>query len=145
MMIAEMASYYKTCGKSLYDAMQELYERYGAYSEKTINVVMPGISGLENMRKLMESLRKEPPKEIAGEKVRRVRDYLSGKASDGEALELVGSDVLYFEMEDDTRFIIRPSGTEPKIKVYILAKGENMALANATIEKYAAAAEAIAK
>ncbi len=145
MMIAEMAAYYKTQGMSLYDAMQKLYERYGAYSERTINVVMPGVSGLENMKKLMSELRENPPKSIAGVSVKLVRDYLTGKASNGETLHLSGSDVLYFEMEDDTRFIIRPSGTEPKIKVYVLAKGDTMEKAEETAEKFAKAAEDIAK
>ncbi|MBQ6846840.1 MAG: phospho-sugar mutase [Oscillospiraceae bacterium] len=145
MMIAEMAAYYKTQNMSLYDAMQKLYEKYGAYSERTINVVMPGVSGLENMKKLMEDLRTNPPETIADAKVSRVRDYLAGKANDGSELHLSGSDVLYFEMEDDTRFIIRPSGTEPKIKVYVLAKGDTVEAAEATAEKFAKAAEDIAK
>lgn len=145
MMIAEMAAYYKTQGMSLYDAMQKLYEKYGAYSERTINVVMPGVSGLENMKKLMAELRENPPKSIAGVSVKLVRDYITGKANDGSTLHLSGSDVLYFEMEDDTRFIIRPSGTEPKIKVYVLAKGDTMAEAEETAEKFAKAAEDIAK
>jgi len=145
MMIAEMAAYYKTQNMSLYDAMQKLYEKYGAYSERTINVVMPGVSGLENMKKLMGDLRTNPPETIADVKVSRVRDYLTGKANDGSELHLSGSDVLYFEMEDDTRFIIRPSGTEPKIKVYVLVKGNTVEAAEATAEKYAKAAEDIAK
>ncbi len=145
MMIAEMAAYYKTQGMSLYDAMQKLYEKYGAYSEKTINVVMPGVDGLENMKRLMSCLRENPPKKIADVNVKRVRDYLSGKASDGSELHLSGSDVLYFEMEDDTRFIIRPSGTEPKIKVYVLAKGDTLKESEEKADKFAKAAEDIAK
>lgn len=145
MMIAEMAAYYKTQNMSLYDAMQKLYEKYGAYSERTINVVMPGVDGLENMKRLMSELRTNPPEAIADVKVSRVRDYLSGKANDGSELHISGSDVLYFEMEDDTRFIIRPSGTEPKIKVYVLAKGDTVEAAEATADKFAKAAEDIAK
>jgi len=93
----------------------------------------------------MEELRTNPPEKIADVKVARVRDYLSGMASDGEKLHLSGSDVLYFEMEDDTRFIIRPSGTEPKIKVYVLANAATREEADALVEKYTAAANAIAK
>lgn len=144
MMIAEMAAHYKSLGMSLYDAMQKLYEKYGAYSERTINVVMPGVSGLSKMNALMKSLRENAPETLGGEKVLRVRDYLSGKTNLGEELPLAGSNVLYFEMEDGTNFIIRPSGTEPKIKVYILARGENMAEAEKTAEKYAAVANGIA-
>ncbi len=145
MMIAEMASYYRSQGLSLYEAMEKLYEKYGAFSERTINVVLPGVSGLSKMREIMENMRKNPPTEIAGVKVGCVRDYLSGTTNKGETLHLSGSDVVYFEMEDDTRFIIRPSGTEPKIKVYVLAKGETVAEANATADKFAAAAEKIAE
>jgi len=97
------------------------------------------------MKKLMGDLRTNPPETIADVKVSRVRDYLTGKANDGSELHLSGSDVLYFEMEDDTRFIIRPSGTEPKIKVYVLVKGNTVEAAEATAEKYAKAAEDIAK
>ncbi len=145
MMIAEMAAYYRSEGKSLYEAMMALYEKYGAYAERTVNVVMPGVSGLAKMREIMESLRTNPPKELAGGKVKRVRDYLSGKTNTGETLPLAGSNVLYFDMEDGTSFIIRPSGTEPKIKVYILTSGKTLDEANKTADAYAAAANDIAK
>lgn len=145
MMIAEMAAYYRTQGLSLYDAMMKLYERYGAYAERTVNVVMPGVTGLAKMKSIMETLRNTPPAELAGGKVKRVRDYLTGKTNTGETLELSGSNVLYFEMEDGTNFIIRPSGTEPKIKVYIMANGETLEEANAIADRYAAAANDIAK
>ena len=145
MMIAEMAAYYKSLGMSLYDAMEKLYERYGAYAESTINVVMPGVSGLSKMNELMCSLREKAPDTLGGVKVERVRDYLTGKTNLGEELPLSGSNVLYFEMADGTSFIIRPSGTEPKIKVYILANGKDMAAANAKVEKYTAVANSIAE
>ncbi|MBE6964938.1 MAG: phospho-sugar mutase [Ruminococcaceae bacterium] len=145
MMIAEMAAYYRTEGKSLYEAMMALYEKYGAYAERTVNVVMPGVSGLAKMRELMENLRNNPPCELAGGKVKCVRDYLTGKTNTGETLPLSGSNVLYFEMEDGTSFIIRPSGTEPKIKVYILASGKTLDEANKTADSYASAANDIAK
>ncbi len=145
MMIAEMASYYKSMGMTLYDAMQALYEKYGAYSENTVNVVMPGVDGLERMGAIMADMRSNPPSSIAGVEVLRMRDYLSGKTNTGEELELSGSNVLYFEMADDTRFIIRPSGTEPKIKVYILANGATKEEADAKVAKYTEAANAIAE
>jgi len=145
MMIAEMAAYYRTQGMSLYEAMIKLYEKYGAFAERTVNVVMPGVSGLSKMRSIMENLRTNPPSSLAGGEVLRVRDYLTGTTSTGETLELSGSNVLYFEMKDGTRFIIRPSGTEPKIKVYILAEAKELSEANAIADKYAAAADEIAK
>ncbi len=142
--IAEMAASYRAEGMTLYDALLRLFSEYGAYEERTINVVMPGSGGLARRKKIMEDLRCAPPAEIAGVPVRRVRDYLTGKASTGEALPLSGSDVLYFEMSDDTRFIIRPSGTEPKIKVYVLAHGENAESTARLVDGYAAAAEKLA-
>ncbi len=145
MMIAEMAAYYKTKGMTLYDAMQALYEKYGAFAEETINVTMPGVSGLAKMNEKMKSLRENPPATLAGVKVKRVRDYLSGKTNLGEELPLSGSNVLYFEMEDETAFIIRPSGTEPKIKIYILASGKDMAEAASRAEKYSEAAAKFAE
>jgi len=145
MMIAEMAAHYKSLGMSLYDAVEKLYEKYGAYAENTVNVVMPGVEGLSQMNSLMKSLRSTPSETLGGVKVVRVRDYLTGKTNLGEKLPLSDSNVLYFEMEDGTSFIIRPSGTEPKIKVYILAHGENMAEAKALCEKYTAVANSIAE
>ncbi len=141
MMIAEMAAHYRSRNMSLYDAMEELYEKYGAYAERTINLVMPGVSGLSKMNGLMKSLRETPPERVGGEKVLRVRDYLTGKTNLGEELPISGSNVLYFEMADGTSFIIRPSGTEPKIKVYILAQGEDRNAAEERAEKYIRAAE----
>lgn len=150
MLIAEMAADYRARGMSLAQAMDALYEEYGYYGEHTENVVMPGVDGLRDMQALMARLRNDPPREIAGTKVTRVRDYLDGSArnlqdSSIETVELAGSDVLYFELEDQTSFIVRPSGTEPKIKIYVLASGENRAAVEAKREKYKAAARALAE
>ena len=79
-LVAEMAAWYRLRGMSLSDALDELYERYGYYAEKTVNLVMPGLDGLENMKRLMASLRKSPPDAIGGRRVVRVRDYLEGTA-----------------------------------------------------------------
>ena len=150
MLIAEMAAYYKTKNMTLYDAMQKLYEKYGWYGEKTINVVMPGIAGLQNMAKLMDRLNAEPLTEIGGEKVNRIRYYKTGEILDlatGEKskMELSGSNVLYYELADGTNFIIRPSGTEPKVKVYILAQGDDAAHIQVKIQRYEQAAHEIVK
>ena len=147
MLIAEMAAYYRTQGMTLYDAMQKLYETYGYYSERTISLVMPGVDGLKDMARLMKTLREAPPQDIAGTPVSRVRDYADGtvRSQDGtvEKMELSGSNVLYFELQDGSVFIVRPSGTEPKIKIYLMASGKDAAQAAAKIERYTAAADAL--
>lgn len=130
MLIAEMASYYRKRGMTLLDAIDALYEKYGWFSERTLNLVMPGLDGLEKMRAIMSDLRTTLPEDIAGEKVIRVRDYLDGSiyvAGLGKVdhTPMSGSNVLYFEMADGSTFIIRPSGTEPKIKIYVLVRGKS--------------------
>lgn len=141
MMIAEMAAHYHEMGMTLLQALDKLYEEYGYFAEKTLNLVMPGIDGLEKMRALMLELRENMPTEISGVSVLRQRDYSTGWIS-VPGLGLVGntpisgSNVLYFELEDETAFIVRPSGTEPKIKVYILVQGENLSDCEEKIKKY---------
>lgn len=147
-MIAEMAAHYFEKGMTLLQAMESLYREYGWYGERTLNLLMPGLDGLERMKSLMERLRAEPPKEISGVQVLRMRDYLSGRISVaglgvvGET-EIRGSNVLYFELADGTSFIVRPSGTEPKVKVYILAKGESRSECDRKLEKYEAFARTL--
>ena len=150
MMVAEMAAYYFDKGMNLKQAMDSLYEEYGWFGEKTLNLVMPGLDGLEKMKKLMSELRTNPPKEISGVDVFRVRDYADGSitvpslGTVGET-PIKGSNVLYFELADGSNFIVRPSGTEPKIKVYILSKGENKAECDEKIKKYSEFAESLKK
>jgi len=149
MLLAEMAAWYEKQGLTLYQALQKLYEKYGQYGEKTLNLVMPGLDGIARMRKLMEDLRGNPPAEIAGVNVVVRRDYETGTQIDirtgtTSEMELSGSNVLRFEMEDGTVVIVRPSGTEPKIKVYIMAHGETRAECDEKLEKYAIWAEALA-
>jgi len=148
MMIAEMAAHYFERGMTLADAMESLYEKYGWFAEKTLNLVMPGLDGLEKMKALMSELRSNPPKEISGSAVLRLRDYSEGTITVPELgvmgnTHIKGSNVLYFDMADGSSFIVRPSGTEPKIKVYILARGEDQASCNAKVEKYSAYAETL--
>ena len=148
MMIAEMAAHYFAKGMSLYDAMESLYEKYGYFAEKTLNLVMPGLDGLEKMKELMAELRENPPKEIGGSAVLRLKDYAAGTITVPElgvmgSTHIKGSNVLYFDMADGCSFIVRPSGTEPKIKIYILARGEDKASCEAKVEKYAAYAETL--
>ena len=109
---------------------------------------MPGLDGLQKMQALMDELRAKPLAEISGTAVLRVRDYLDGSISVAElgrvgSTGIKGSNVLYFELADGTSFIVRPSGTEPKIKIYILARGESAAEAEAKVDKYSKYAETL--
>ena len=146
--LTEMAAWYAGQGMTLYDALQKCYEKYGFYGEKTLNLVMPGLDGLKKMADLMADLRQNPPAEIAGVAVKQQKDYQDGSVvnvDDGakSTMELSGSNVLRYEMADGTSLIVRPSGTEPKVKVYILANGENKAACDEKVAKYAAWAETL--
>ncbi len=150
MMIAEMAAHYYQKGMTLLDALEALYAKYGFFSEKTVNIYMEGVDGPERMAALMTSLRENTPSQFAGQRVIRMRDYRDGTVSvpglgPVGRTPISGSNVLYFELESDTNFIIRPSGTEPKIKIYILVRGKERAECQAKIEACAAAAEALGK
>lgn len=140
-LIAEMAAYYHLKGMTLLDALEILYERYGYYAEHTVNLMMPGLDGITRMKKIMDNLRSNPPLQIAGEKILRLRDYLDGSitiAGSGKAdkTPFSGSNVLYFELADGSSYIIRPSGTEPKIKVYMLVCGKSQRDCAVKIQKY---------
>ncbi len=127
-MAAEMASYHALHGRTLLDRLEELYGLLGCYVEETVSLVMPGVDGLEKMGKLMADLRARPPRELGGKAVVCFRDYLSGRAvtADGktEELPIKGGDLLYFDLEGGSAFLVRPSGTEPKVKCYLLVRGE---------------------
>ncbi len=148
LVLTEMAAWYARQNMTLYDALEALYEKYGCYNEKTMNLMMPGMEGLDKMKRLMAGLREHAPVEIAGVPIRIIKDYLDGTSVDiavgeREEMELSGSDVLRYEMEDGTVLLIRPSGTEPKIKVYILTSGDCMDTCGENIDRYAAWAESL--
>ncbi len=129
MLIAEMAAYYFERGMTLADAVEELYSKYGYFREETINLYMYGVDGLGEMRALMEALRGEPPTEVGGVSVARIRDYQSGDITVPglgvvEKTAIAGSNVLYFDLIDGSALVVRPSGTEPKIKMYVLARDD---------------------
>ena len=150
LLLTEMAAWYATQGMTLYDALDVLYEKYGWYGEKTHNLVMPGLDGLEKMANLMKSLREDPPAAISGVAVVRRKDYADGSVVDCatgavSAMELKGSNVLRYELADGTTILVRPSGTEPKIKVYILTIGKDAAERDANVKKYGEWAEALAR
>ena len=143
LLLTEMAAWYHAQGMTLFDALRSLYEKYGWYGVKTHNLVMPGLDGLEKMAALMQSLRAQPPVEIGGVTVAQYKDYSDGTVRDAATgavtpMPLSGSNVLRFELTDGTHIVVRPSGTEPKIKVYLLPKGADAAERDANLEKYSA-------
>ncbi len=139
MMLCEVASYYKLQGKTLWDAMVEMYEKYGYYREGLATVTLKGIDGAKEINKLMTSYRENPPKELAGFQVLAVRDYKIGKRRDllsgkEEDTGLPESNVLYYELSDNAWCCVRPSGTEPKIKYYFGVKGNSLEDSAAKLE-----------
>ena len=147
LLIAEAAAWAKTQGKTLYDILMEIYALYGAYVEKVVSVTLPGKDGIEKMQGIMKRLRQNPPRALGGLNVLGVRDYLSGERTDanGEktALDLPKSDVLYFELEGGAWVCIRPSGTEPKIKLYVNTASGGMEEAQAMNTRLREASEAL--
>ena len=146
LLLTEMAAWYAGQGMTLYDALQALFAKYGHYGEKTLNLVMPGLDGLKKMATLMDSLRKQPPADIGGTQVVCRKDYQDGsvvdvKTGERSAMELSGSNVLRFELADGTSVLVRPSGTEPKVKVYVLTQGDSQAQCDERVARYAAWAE----
>ena len=131
MALCEAAAYYKTKGMNLWDAMIELYERYGYYKDDIQSITLKGIEGLAKIQEILETLRKNPPAEIAGYKVLKARDYKTDEIKDMETGEVTGtglpnSNVLYYDLTDDAWLCVRPSGTEPKVKFYYGVKGSSL-------------------
>ena len=129
MLICEMTAYYKTLGKTLEDVLEELYKQFGYYYSAHKSFVFEGQSGMEKISSLMSSLRSETPKEVCGARVIKFNDYQKSVSTDvvsGEeiVLTLPKSNVLSYFLSDGSSFIVRPSGTEPKIKLYINAVGK---------------------
>ena len=141
MMILEMTAYYKKKGMTLSDALAELYKTYGLYAEKTIDIYMEGLDGIENRKKVMQNLRDNTPTSIGGVNVKSAGDYKSGEVRDLESGDVTttgqpSSDVLYYTLENEDKIIVRPSGTEPKIKIYVLAHDDNKAILDSKLAAY---------
>ena len=131
MALCEAAAYYKTQGKTLWDAMIDMYEKYGYYKDAIQSVTLKGIEGLQKIQEIMNTLREKPPVEIGGYKVTSTRDYKEDKVVDlatGEESKtgLPSSNVLYYDLTDDAWLCVRPSGTEPKVKFYYGVKGTSL-------------------
>ena len=130
MLICEMAAYYKKQGKSLVDVIDGLYAEYGCYLNTTLDFYFEGASGMDKMSRILTNLRDNAPAAIAGEKVVHISDYLTHEAKnlvsgDVQHIDLPTSNVLAYTTESGNCAIVRPSGTEPKIKIYITAIGKD--------------------
>ena len=146
LLIAEVAAACKAEGITLYDRVQEIFAKYGYFVEKVVSKTLPGKDGLTRMKEIMKELRANPPKEIGGMKVTAVRDYLKGiRAVEGkeEPTGLPASDVLYFELEGGCWVCVRPSGTEPKIKLYVNSNARDKEEAQRLNETLRQASEAL--
>lgn len=135
MLICQMARYYRAQGKNLYEVMQDLYETYGYYQNKTLSFTFEGAAGAQKMADLMDQFRNQPPSKIAGYKVETVKDYNDG--FDG----LPKANVIEFDLEQEQKVIIRPSGTEPKIKIYLFSRGASAQEASDVIAQLQSALE----
>ena len=138
MLICEMAAYYRSIGSSIKERLEAIYAKYGRYLNKVDSFEFPGLSGMDKMTGIMESLRKEPPKEIGGYKVVRVTDYKKPQETG-----LPAANVLIYALEGGATVVVRPSGTEPKIKTYFTTLGKDLAEAQAQKDKLAEALKPI--
>lgn len=141
MMILEMTAYYKKLNMTLSDALEKLYENYGLYKERTVDIYMEGLDGIEKRRKVMQSLRDNPPKTLGGVTVAKSGDFKTGVVTtlatgETESTGQPSSDVLYYTLENEDKIIVRPSGTEPKIKIYVLAHGADAESTDAKVSAY---------
>ena len=148
MLILEMTAFYSKKNMTLSDALEKLYERYGFYGEKVIDIYMEGLDGIEKRRRIMASLRAEVPATLGGFSVKSVGDYSKGTVVDiatGKisSTDQPSSDVIYYTLSNDDKLVVRPSGTEPKIKIYILAHDSDRAALSSKLELYAADAKRI--
>ncbi|MBQ7425531.1 MAG: phospho-sugar mutase, partial [Lachnospiraceae bacterium] len=148
MMLCELAAYYKKQGETVWDAMIDMYNKFGYYREGQYSITMKGKEGAEQIAALMDKLRNNPPKAIGSWNVLEFRDYKTHKVVDmktGEESDtgLPTSNVLYFELDNDAWCCARPSGTEPKIKFYMGVKGENLEDSQKLLDELTAAVKAM--
>ena len=139
-MLCEVAAYYKTQGKTLWDAMLDMYEKYGYYREGLATLTLKGIDGAAQIQSMMNDMRNNPKEQLGGFDVLAVRDYKADirkdmKTGEVTATGLPESNVLYYELSDNAWCCVRPSGTEPKIKFYFGVKGSSLADAEEKLAK----------
>ena len=140
MLICEMAAYYRSIGSSIKERLEAIYAKFGRYLNKVDSFEFPGLSGMDKMAAIMDSLRKDPPAEIGGYKVTKVTDY-----EKSEETGLPAANVLIYALDGGATVVVRPSGTEPKIKTYFTTLGKDLAEAQAQKDALAAAIEPILK
>lgn len=137
MLICEMAAYYKTKGMTIYEGLFSLYEKYGYYKEDLFSIVLKGREGAEVILSIMDTLRNNPPKALGGMNISEFRDYLVYESP----IRIPKDNVLFIQFENNSWFAIRPSGTEPKIKIYLAVKGESLEDSNAKMDSLRANVE----
>ena len=140
MLICEMAAYYRAKGSSIKEELERIYAEYGRYLNKVDSFEFPGLSGMDKMADIMQNLRVNPPKDFAGDKVVKVVDYKKP-----EETGLPAANVLIYTLENGATVVVRPSGTEPKIKTYFTTLGKTLEEAQAQKDALAAAIEPILK
>ncbi len=148
LLICEMAAYYKLRGMTLGDALEGLFEKYGFFRENVFSIEMKGLGADEKMKSLMAGLRNDPPAEIAGRKITEIRDYKDSSIKNIVTGEITGtglpsSNVLYYVTADREVVVVRPSGTEPKVKVYIMTSGETAEIADKNASEFTDAMKAL--
>jgi len=148
MLICELVAFFKQNGMTLYDGLQELYKKYGYYKESIQSITLKGVEGLESIKRVMANLRLNPPKAIGMKKVAVVNDYLNSvktNLADGarQPIALPVSDVLHYTLADGSWACVRPSGTEPKLKIYFGVKADSQENANKALDKLTKAAMAL--
>lgn len=140
MLICEMVAYYKSKGMTLYDALEDIWDRFGYYRDELRTITLVGKEGMEKIKSIMEGLRRDQPHEMAGVEVEEIEDYRESKkvnlkTGEESSIDLPKSNVLKYKLVDDSWFAIRPSGTEPKIKLYFSVKGEDRQLVDKRMEQ----------
>ena len=130
MLLVEIVAYYKNKGKTLIDVLEDFYKKYGYYSDKTISITYEGIEGAKKISRIMEKIRDVYPKKIGKSKIKMITDYLESKeiyidSKKEKNIDIEKTNAIRFTYSDETWYTLRPSGTEPKIKLYIYTKGEN--------------------
>ena len=150
MALCEAAAYYRTQGKTLWDAMIDMYEKYGYYKDAVKSITLKGIEGLAKIQEIMETLRNNTPEQIGSYKVLSARDYKKDTVRNMETGEvtstgLPSSNVLYYDLPDNAWLCVRPSGTEPKIKLYYGVKGTSLEDAEKKSDELGEMVEALIK